>query len=212
MPKQVDHEQRRQQIAGALLEVTASHGLEGVSLRQVAAQAGVTSGMVQHYFASKDTMIGFAMRTARTRYEARMTAALEGLGVDAEPRAVVTGLLATMLPVDDQQRQDARTALAFQSYAATRPAVAEGLLTGEAQLRSFLASLLPPPGEAQCSADQREQSATALLGMAEGLGMQVISTGLSAQEALASLEAQVELTFTARTEVAPASATSRGPA
>ena len=195
MPKQVDHEQRRQQIAEALLEVTGSQGLEGVSLRHVAAQAGVTSGMVQHYFPSKDAMVAFAMRAASARYSARMTAVLEGLGPAPDPRALVTGLLTALLPLDEQQRQDARVALAFQSYAAHRPAAADALRADNAQLCSFLAGLLAPQGADGPVTARHEHAATALLGLAEGLGIQVVSTGLPAERAVAALHASIDLTL-----------------
>ena len=195
MPKQVDHAQRRQQIAEALLQVAGSQGLEGVSLRHVAAQAGVTSGMVQHYFPSKHAMVDFAMRSASARYQARMTAVLEGLGPAPDPRALVTGLLTALLPLDNQQERDARVALAFHSYAANRPAAADGLRADNVQLCSFLAGLLVQPGSDAPVTDWHEHAATALLGMAEGLAIQVVSTGLPAERALAALHAQIDLTL-----------------
>ena len=48
MPKLVDHHERRTLLAAALLRVAATRGLMDVSLRHVAAEAGVTAGMVQH--------------------------------------------------------------------------------------------------------------------------------------------------------------------
>jgi AcrR family transcriptional regulator len=55
--------------------VIGSRGLEAVSLRDVAAQAGVSMGAVQHYFASKDQMLLFALSHMRDRVLARMHAA-----------------------------------------------------------------------------------------------------------------------------------------
>ena len=71
MPKKVDHQQRREQIAAALMRVVANDGLEAVSLRHVAAEAGVTAGMVQHYFPSKEAMMDFAMQSASARFDSR---------------------------------------------------------------------------------------------------------------------------------------------
>ena len=190
MPKRVDHEQRRQRIAAAVLHVAASQGLEGVSLRHVAAQAGVTSGMVQHYFPSKDAMIAFAMRSAGARYRARVEAALAGAGPEPDPGAVVSAVLRALLPHDDEQRGDARVALAFQSYAASHPAAAEGLAADNALLRSFLADQLqrraggPDPSSG-------ERAATALLALTDGLGAHVVCAGLSLDVAVAALDEQL---------------------
>ena len=141
-------------------------------------------------------MIAFAMRSASARYEARMNAALERLGPTPRPRELVTGILTALLPVDDQQQQDARIALAFQSYAATRPAAADGLRADNVQLCGFLAEQLSSASGVSVTEDH-EHAATALLGMAEGLGLQVVSTGLPVERALAALRAQIDLTLTA---------------
>ena len=197
MPKKVDHEERREQIASALMRVAASRGLEAVSLRHVAAEAGVTSGMVQHYFPTKDAMMGFAMRSASARYEARMNEAVAGLGEDPPPRELVGTLLTALLPLDETQRADARVALAFQSYAATRRAAAEDLGGDDTELRSFIADRLrsaQSAGGAPRGVDP-VAAATALLAMAEGLGVQLLSTDLSAAAAVAALDAQLDITF-----------------
>lgn len=66
MPKKVDRHERRTLIADALMRVAARQGLEAVSLRHVAAEAGVSPGMVQHYFRTKDEMMAFAMAVVRS--------------------------------------------------------------------------------------------------------------------------------------------------
>jgi len=75
MPKQVDHEARRQRIADAVCRLAARRGLEGVSLRHVAVEAGVSMGQIQHYFTTKDEMLLFALRTMSDRVERRLGAA-----------------------------------------------------------------------------------------------------------------------------------------
>ncbi|NLZ97477.1 MAG: TetR family transcriptional regulator, partial [Micrococcus sp.] len=50
MPKIVDHEQRRRELAQAIWSIIALRGLSAVTLRSVAAEAGVSMGTVQHYF------------------------------------------------------------------------------------------------------------------------------------------------------------------
>jgi AcrR family transcriptional regulator len=58
----VDREERRSRIAEAILRIAASRGLDEVSLRDVAAEAGVSMGQVQHYFSTKREMLMFACR------------------------------------------------------------------------------------------------------------------------------------------------------
>src|SRR5690606_40101098 len=65
VPKRVDHEERRRLIAAAGRRIAADRGLEGVSLGEVAAEAGISKGLVQHSFPSKDAMLRCATGTLR---------------------------------------------------------------------------------------------------------------------------------------------------
>lgn len=49
--------------------VVADHGFAGASLRHVAAEADVSMGLVQHYFRTKEEMLGFAMAAVAQRVE-----------------------------------------------------------------------------------------------------------------------------------------------
>lgn len=191
----VDHQVRREQIASALMRVAADRGLEAVSLRHVAAEAGVTAGMVQHYFPTKDAMMDFAMRAASARYETRMNEALAQLVEGAPARELVGAVLRALLPLDESKRADGRVALAFQSYAATRRIAAEELAEDNADLHDFVADQVraaQSAGQAPAAIDAAH-AATALLAMAEGLGVLLLSTGLPTQAALAALEAQLDV-------------------
>lgn len=76
VPKQVDYEARRRELAEALWRLTRRDGWEAISLRKVAAEAGVSMGMVQHAFTTTDRMLAFAVRTisedAAERVQARV--------------------------------------------------------------------------------------------------------------------------------------------
>jgi AcrR family transcriptional regulator len=188
MPKLVDHEERRRHVVDALLRVVARDGLEAVSLRHVAAEAGVTAGMVQHYFPSKDAMMEFAMHVASARYEQAITRRLERLGGNADPGRILSAILGGLLPTD-AGADDARVALAFQTYAAGRAAAAEHLEEANARLRGHLAELIGAAG-----ADIDPQiAATALAATAEGLGVQMLSARLPEESARKALAQHINL-------------------
>lgn len=191
MPKIVDHAERRALIADALFRVIIRDGLSGVSLRHVAAEAGATAGMVQHYFTSKDEMMAFAMQAASARYEERISAAVGALGDAPSAAATLRAVLENFIPRSDAERRDGRVTLEFQAYAAGRDALAASLAEGDAQLRAWLASLLTEvTGTDASTASVR---ATALLATAEGLGLAALLSSLSVADALAALRAQLEL-------------------
>lgn len=187
MPKKVDHLQRRTQIADALMRVTAQQGIEAVSVRHVAAAAGVSVGLVQHYFRGKDEMMAFAMSVVRDRSQARLSTAIKRLGDDPPPRLLVRTFLTALLPLDDESLADGRVALAFLAYRAVRPSTAPALREETAQLVEFLADLLGDPAATD--------AATGLLALMEGLGLYLLGGQYSAEQALAALDAQLDRLF-----------------
>lgn len=186
MPKKVDHDERRRLIADALMRVAAEQGLEAVSLRHVATAAGVSAGMVQHYFHTKDEMMTFALAAVSERSEARVRAAVSTLGADPAPRLLLRTMIAALLPLDGPAREDGRVALAFLAYTAVRPAASAELRPSTAQFVEFIASLLPRGGST---------AAAGLLALMEGLGVYVLGGQYTAEQALDALDAQLELLF-----------------
>ena len=186
MPKKVDHESRRRLIADALMKVAAEQGLEAVSLRHVATAAGVSAGMVQHYFHTKDEMMAFAIAAVSERSEARGRAALAELGPDPAPRVLLRTMIATLLPLDGEARSDGRVALAFLAYTAVRPAASAELRPSTAQFVDFIATLLPRGGVT---------AAAGLLALMEGLGLYLLGGQYTPAQALAALDAQLDLLF-----------------
>jgi AcrR family transcriptional regulator len=187
MPKKVDHRERRTRIADALMRVAADHGLEAVSLRHVAAEAGVSTGMVQHYFGDKDEMMAFALAVVRERIQARVAGAVARLGADPAPRALLRTIIAAVLPLDDDGRDDGRVALAFLAYTAVRPAAAAALREDTAQMAAFFAGLLPAPNA--------KAAATGLLALMEGLGIYLLGGQYTTEQALDALDAHLDLIF-----------------
>lgn len=56
--------ERRDEILARAVEISAAEGLSSVTLRKVAAELGVTPGLVSHYFESADQLIIAAFRAA----------------------------------------------------------------------------------------------------------------------------------------------------
>ncbi|MEO6082609.1 MAG: TetR family transcriptional regulator C-terminal domain-containing protein [Umezawaea sp.] len=183
MPKQVDHGERRRQVAEALWRVTAEHGLEAVTLRQVAAEAGVSMGLVQHYFSGKDEMLLFAYECLRDRAGARVAA----LDLPAEPRARVRVLLVDLLPLDADRVVEAQVAVAFLARAAVRPEIAAVVREGQVWLRDFLAADLRAAGVRDA-----EHEADVLLALHDGLVGHVVSGYRTAARARGVLEGHLD--------------------
>src|SRR6201995_1335854 len=105
MPKGGDHEQRGQQIAGALLGVAGARGLHQAGLREVAAEAGLSVRLIQYYFGTKEQLLLYATQYLATQLSDRVRARVQaGGGAAAGPRAVIEAILAEALPDDEDSR------------------------------------------------------------------------------------------------------------
>src|SRR5580692_11843445 len=73
MPKIVDHDKRRDEIALVACRVVAEHGFEKASMVRIARGAGYTTGMLAHYFDSKQDIVIAALRLILRRIDERLT-------------------------------------------------------------------------------------------------------------------------------------------
>jgi len=56
-----DHEARRRDVSAAVWQVMATRGFAGLTLRAVAAELGATTGLLTHYFSTKDALVEYAL-------------------------------------------------------------------------------------------------------------------------------------------------------
>ncbi len=129
VPKIVDPEARRLEIAEAVFRVIQRDGLPQASLRSVADEAGLAIGSVRHYFKGHDELIVFAMRSLGDRLVARLLGHLPDLLDPATPRSrrqeLTEALLGELLPLTEQTRAETDVWLAFTAAAKNRPDLAE---------------------------------------------------------------------------------------
>ncbi|MFJ9677878.1 TetR/AcrR family transcriptional regulator [Streptomyces sp. NPDC101194] len=113
MPKQVDHQERREVIARALWRVVEQRGVVHLTMREVAQEAGISLGQLQHYFASREAMLSFAMDFASEQTTLRVGRGLQGLGDPPHPRDVFRVMLLEMLPLHADSRATSRMSAAY---------------------------------------------------------------------------------------------------
>ena len=101
MPKIVDHAQRRDEIALIACRVVAERGFEQASMVRLAREAGYTTGMLAHYFESKQEIIIAALRLILRRIDERLSRAA---GSNVRPELLA--LLTEALPLDAQRHTE----------------------------------------------------------------------------------------------------------
>jgi AcrR family transcriptional regulator len=119
MPKIVDHEVRRRELAEALWRVVVRDGIDHVSVRSVAAEAGWSPGALRHYFDSQDQLLLFAMDSAADAMRRRIAA----LPQEGSWRDQALVILHQMLPLDAERRAETAAWFAFSARAQADPAL-----------------------------------------------------------------------------------------
>jgi len=97
MPKIVDHEQRRDEIALVACRVVAEYGFEQATIVRIAREAGYTTGMVAHYFDTKQEIVIAALQLILRRSEERLTRPA------GESQPDLLTILTESLPVDEDR-------------------------------------------------------------------------------------------------------------
>src|SRR5215470_16748372 len=113
MPKIVDHDARREEIAEALWRVVRRSGIRAASVRTVAAEAGWSAGAVRYYFPDQDGLLSFAMDLV-TR---RVTQRIDAVDPKGSPTAIALRYLEQALPLDADRRAEFDVWLAFIAQA-----------------------------------------------------------------------------------------------
>ena len=144
MPRKVDVEHSEKQkadIAAAVWRLAARAGLESVSVREVAAEAGVSNGRVQYYFPNKEAMLLYGLQLAQPRREGRVRRRLARLPGPVDGEGILRAVLDEMLGDDPDTRQAIRVSLAYHGRALEDPYVAELLTGDDAELRAQAAGV-----------------------------------------------------------------------
>ena len=201
VPKRVDHEERRRQIADALLRTAATRGLHATGMREVAAEAGVSLRLVQYYFGTKEELLLAAMQHLAARFSARAVARFReasGSGGLASPRDVIAAILAEALPADDEMRTFYVVYTAYLALSLTDPALAIAPLVKNsgavidvvaAQLRAAQAA-----GDTPVNLDP-DLEAFSLIAMSAGLATSVLAGQSSIEQAQAVIDYHLDRLF-----------------
>lgn len=179
----------RERVVRALVAIVARSGLDAVSVRHVAAEAGVTGGMVQHHFPTKHAMLTAAMTAVTDQVRARTAAARQSHDPAAALRAVCTQLL----PLDATRAGEGRVWLAFLARAAVDEELAAVHRSTWQQLEDLLTDLIAAARGGMTPVDGDRAAAALLLATLDGLatGGLVETTRLAPRRVERLLDAQL---------------------
>src|SRR4051794_31382917 len=223
VPKRVDHDERRRELTDALLRIAGSRGLRAMTMREVAAEAGVSLRVVQYYFTDKRTL----MLSGLAELAARLDRRGGGGGGGGRPRppappppgggggpgpppgrrrppprrrgggrTVLEVVLTSILPLDDAGRADQLAWTAYYADGLTDADPVNGVQYPDA-LENWLTGVVARAQEAgEIAADRDPRTeVVALLAMTNGLVSSVLGTQRSAEEAAAVVRYRLDRLF-----------------
>ncbi len=140
-----DPDQRRQSLIEACARVLARDGAAGVSVRAICAEAGVSPGLLRHYFAGVSEAIAETYRWVGQRIDAALAEAVAA--APHEPRARLIAYLAASFRPPIATPELLANYIAFWSLARSDAAVhaMRGKVYGDyrAELENLLAEYRP---------------------------------------------------------------------
>lgn len=139
MPKIVDHEERRRQIAEATWRVILKQGMKGATVRNIAEEAGLSLGALRHYFSSHNELLAFAMNLVKDQATMRVNRIAMG---DLPPKEKVLQILLELVPLDEVKMAEMEVWFAFVFHTRHREDVfdvqQDGIFKGISQLIEYL--------------------------------------------------------------------------
>ncbi len=97
-------ERRREALIAAALDLMAEGGPKAATVRAIAERAGITAGLIRHYFQSKDDLTRAAYAAVMDRMTIESIAATHGIEDDPAARLVAFVVAGLRPPIMDGER------------------------------------------------------------------------------------------------------------
>ena len=186
--RRAEPDERRRALIEACARVLAREGATGASVRAIAQEAGVSAGLIGHYFAGVEGLLAETYRSVVTRVNGGIFAAVEQAGDD--PRARLDCFIRTNFAPSVADPALLATWIAFWTLVASRPAFRALHDASNADFRGQVEALLAACGVPPAAL---RAEATALSALIDGLWLELCLApdGLSADQAVAIVRAQL---------------------
>ncbi|MFK0261833.1 TetR/AcrR family transcriptional regulator [Streptomyces angustmyceticus] len=198
MPKRVDHEERRTQIAEALVRVAGRRGLHAIGMRDVAAEAGVSLRLVQYYFETKEKLLLHGLQQLTTGFGARIADRVRAVGEAPGPRETIEAVLLEALPTDEETRTFHLVYTSYAVLSVTDEALAaQPFIDGPNAAEELVAGQLERARDAGLTAPDMDvrTEAISLLALSAGLGTSVLVGQRTPEAATAVLHHHLDRLF-----------------
>lgn len=166
MPKIVDFDERRLELADATARLIARGGLGAATMRDVATEAGLTTGSVTHYFADKRELLLFTLNASLERRRVRRDTPSRATAAE-----VLRASLLAALPLNEDRRRHWMVTIAFCALAAGDDELAAVQRTAYREFRDWVTAQLVECG---FPAHRAVREAERLIAVVDGVAIQAL--------------------------------------
>ncbi len=203
MPKTVDHAQRRREIAEAVSRIAIDRGLQGVSFREVAAEADMSVSLIQHYFGSKENLLIGTLGIQSARMAELIASRLDDLDPEGGPAERLRTIAMSFIPADEASTSAMLLYHAFAAAALTDRGLrrADAFADAGALTTTLRDALIAAQESGRHRPDHDpETEAQTILSLVLGLSLGVLLEQTTADEASSVLDSHLEQLKTPRAE------------
>lgn len=187
MPRTIDRDARKAELAEALWRVIVHRGIGAVSVRTVAAEAGVAVGSLRHVFPTRTELLEFSAELMVERATARILA----LPAEGDPRAAALAVLRQLLPLTPDSRAELEVDIALIAEAPALPGLTRIRDDADRALGAACLRLVENLTGRDADADLRRE-AERLHALVDGLAIHLLVRGGEPDWALDVLRAEVD--------------------
>jgi len=163
-------EERKARLAEAVWEIVLEHGISAVSVRSVAARAGMAVGSLRHLFPTQSELLEFSAELMVERATARVSAVVPGPDLIEYMIEVISELL----PLTPATRREFELNLALIAETPANPGLARSRDDAHARLLDLFIRLAGFLREEDPAEDGPCHDGRRLLALCDGLGLHLL--------------------------------------
>ncbi|MGH1977161.1 TetR/AcrR family transcriptional regulator [Rothia sp. L_38] len=138
MPKLIDHAERKKVISQAVWKLLNERGVSAITIRNVAAEAGISTGSLRHSFDSRVELVTYALELIGLETEASMRA----VSVQGQDVLNSVKILEHFIPLTPRSRAVSRITLGMVAELRSTPEIKSISVTSLERIRTLFYDML----------------------------------------------------------------------
>jgi AcrR family transcriptional regulator len=164
----------RERILDVACELISSHGMDDVRVARIARAAGVSTALVHYHFATREALLGEALRHSYARAGAARTALRSRAG--ASSARLLAGMIEHCLPLPGRLEREWVLWVELWLRAVRHPALRDVAHELYARLHEWFAGVIAEGVErGEFRVDDVDATTDVLLGAIDGIGVRVLA-------------------------------------